>query len=51
MLARYTSWLHKALGIIDRAISTHIMSRVDFTNKQAKTGAVTIIQRFGSALN
>ncbi|MFT4746898.1 MAG: hypothetical protein ACI8XG_000975 [Congregibacter sp.] len=27
------------------------MSRAGFSNKQAKTDAVTLIQRFGSALN
>ena len=51
LLARYPSELSKVMGIIHRAISTHIVSRAGFTNKQAKTGAVTIIQRFGSALN
>jgi hypothetical protein len=30
---------------------THIVSRAGFSNKQAKTDAVTLIQRFGSALN
>ena len=39
------------MQIIHRAISTHIVSKAGFTNKQAKTGAVTLIQRFGSALN
>jgi hypothetical protein len=39
------------MAIIHRAISTHIVNKAGFTNKQAKTGAVTLIQRFGSALN
>ncbi len=39
------------MGIIHRAISTHTVNRAGFSNKQAKTGVVTIIQRFGSALN
>ena len=34
-----------------RAISTYIIQRAGFANKHAKTGAVTLIQRFGSALN
>ncbi|WP_435787369.1 transposase [Alteromonas sp.] len=51
LLARYPSELGKVLGIIHRAISTHIVNRAGFSNKQAKTGAVTLIQRFGSALN
>lgn len=51
LLARYPSELSKVMVIIYRAISTHIVSRGGFSNKHAKTGAVTIIQRFGSALN
>jgi len=39
------------MQIIHRAISTHIVNKAGCTNKQAKTGAVTLIQRFGSALN
>lgn len=39
------------MQIIHRAISTHIVNRAGFSNKQAKTGAVTLIQRFGNALN
>jgi hypothetical protein len=37
--------------MIHRSISTHIVNRAGFSNKQAKTGAVTLIQRFGSAFN
>jgi hypothetical protein len=51
LLARYTSELSKVMQIIHRAISTNIVNKAGFTNKQAKTGAVTLIQRFGSALN
>ncbi|MFT4942271.1 MAG: hypothetical protein ACI88A_005347 [Paraglaciecola sp.] len=39
------------MRIIHRAISTLIVSKAGFSNKQAKTGAVSLIQRFGSALN
>jgi hypothetical protein len=39
------------MAIIHRAISTHVVSSAGFSNKQAKAGAVTFIQRFGSALN
>jgi hypothetical protein len=51
LLAKYPSELSKVMQIIHRAISTHIANKAGFTNKQAKTGAVTLIQRFGSALN
>ena len=51
LLARYPTELSKVMSIIHRAISTHIVGCAGFSNKQAKTGAVTLIQRFGSALN
>jgi hypothetical protein len=51
LLARYPSELSKVMQIIHRAISTHIVNKAGFTTKQANTGAVTLIQRFGSALN
>lgn len=43
--------LEKALGIVIRAISSYLIKKAGFTQKTAKTGAVTLIQRFGSALN
>ena len=51
LLARYPRELSKVMQIIHRAISTHIVNKAGFTYKRAKTGAVTLIQRFGSALN
>ena len=41
----------KALLIVTRAISSYLIKKTGFTYKTAKTGAVTLIQRFGSALN
>ena len=43
--------LGKALEVVTRAISTYLVKKAVFTHKTAKTGAVTLIQRFGSALN
>jgi len=40
-----------ALGIIYRAIATHLIHKAGFAKPMAQTGAVTLIQRFGSALN
>ena len=40
-----------ALGIVYRAISTHLVHKAGFAKPMAQTGAVTLIQRFGSALN
>lgn len=41
----------KVLGIVYRAISTHLAHKAGFTQPMAQTGAVTLIQRFGGALN
>ena len=40
-----------ALGIVNRVISTHLAHKAGFTKTMAQTGTVTLIQRFGSALN
>jgi hypothetical protein len=40
--------IHLAIAI---AIATDIIHRAGYLEKQAKTGAVTYIQRFGSVLN
>ena len=39
------------LGIVYRCIATQLIKQVGFSYKHARTGAVTLIQRFGSALN
>ena len=41
----------KVLGIVYRAISTHLTHKAGLNRKEGATGAVTLIQRFGSALN
>ena len=41
----------KALAIVYRTIATHLTHKAVFTKLTANTGAVTLIQRFGSALN
>src|SRR3990167_4497084 len=43
--------LSKALEVVARAIGTYLVKKTGFTHATAKTGAVTFIQRFGSALN
>jgi hypothetical protein len=40
-----------ALAIVYRTIATHLGHKSGFANPLAQTGAVTLIQRFGSALN
>ena len=39
------------LQIIHRALSTFVIKHAGLTRNQAQTGAVTLIQRFGSAAN
>ena len=41
----------KVLGIVYRTIATHLTRKAGYTKMTAHTGAVTLIQRFGSALN
>ena len=41
----------RVLGIVYRAISTHLAHKAGFAKPLVQTGAVTLIQRFGSALN
>ena len=43
--------LSKALEVVTRAIGTYLVKKAGFTHATAKTGSVTLIQRFGSALN
>ena len=41
----------KVLGIVYRVIATHLIKKTGQAHKTARTGAVTLIQRFGGALN
>jgi hypothetical protein len=50
----FTSYPHimgKVLSIVYRTLATHITKKAGYNKKMAQTGAVTLIQRFGSALN
>jgi len=40
-----------ALGVVYRPIARHLIRKAGFSSRTASTGAVTLIQRFGSALN
>jgi len=51
LFAAYPELMGKVLGIVTRTISTHLARQAGFTRRKAPTGAVTLIQRFGSALN
>ena len=41
----------QVLGIVYRVIAMHLIRKSGFTHKTAHTGAVTLIQPFGSAQN
>jgi hypothetical protein len=41
----------KVLGVVYRTIATHLAHKCGFVKPMTQTGAVTLIQRFGSALN
>ena len=51
LFAAYPQLMGRVLGIVTRAISTHLAHQAGLTRREAPTGAVTLIQRFGSALN
>jgi hypothetical protein len=51
LFAAHPQAMGKVLGIIYRAISTHLIHKAGYSLKEGATGAVTLIQRFGSALN
>ena len=41
----------RVLGIVYRVVATHLVRKAGYIHNTARTGAVTLIQRFGSALN
>ena len=51
LFAAHPQAMGKVLGIIYRAISTHLIHKAGYRLQDGATGAVTLIQRFGSALN
>jgi hypothetical protein len=51
LLARDPTMLTQVLGIVYRAIAGHILEQARLTGATGRTDAVTLIQRFGSALN
>ncbi len=51
LFANYPQIMGNVLGIVYRTLATHITHKAGFNKKTSQTGAVTLIQRFGSALN
>lgn len=51
LFASYPHIMGKVLSIVYRTLTTHITKKAGYNKQTAQTGAVTLIQRFGSALN
>ncbi|SIR68912.1 transposase [Fluoribacter gormanii] len=51
LLANNPEMITDVLKVIHRAIGSYVIKKAGLTIKTGKTGAVTLIQRFGSALN
>jgi ribosomal protein S27E len=51
LLAANPAALTQVLGVVYRTIARYLISQAGLTRTRAATGAVTLIQRFGSALN
>ena len=51
LFASQPAIMGQVLGIVYRVIATHLIKKAGFSCQTAHTGAVTLIQRFGSALN
>ncbi len=51
LLATNPAVLSQVLGVVYRTISSHLLAKAGLTRATGNTGAVTLIQRFGSALN
>jgi hypothetical protein len=50
LFASYPHIMGKVLGIVYRTLATHITRKAGYNKEMAQTGAVTLIQRLGSAL-
>ena len=51
LFASQPAVMGKVLGIVYRAIATHLIHQAGYTKATAQAGAVTLIQCFGGALN
>ena len=51
LFATHPAVMGQVLGIVSRAIASHLIKAAGYHHATAQTGAVTLIQRFGSALN
>ncbi len=45
LFASYPEIMGRVLGIVNRALSTHLIHKAEFTRTDAQTGAVTLMSR------
>jgi len=50
LFATHPTVMVRVLGIVYRTLATHQIRKAGHTHRSARAGAVTLIQRFGSAL-
>jgi len=50
LFASYPHIMEKVLGIVYRTLAAHITKKAGYNKQTAQTEAVTLFQRFGSAL-
>ena len=51
LFANEPAIMGEVLGIVHRCLAAHLIGKAGLSRKHAQTGAVTLIQRFGGALN
>ncbi|RXY50338.1 IS91 family transposase, partial [Klebsiella pneumoniae] len=51
LVDRHPQLMRQVLNIVYRTLSTHLINKAGYTKASAQTGSVTLIQRFGSALD
>ena len=51
LFATHPAVMGQVLGIVYRAIASHLIKAAGYHHETAQTGAVTLVQRFGSAFN
>ena len=51
LFASYPKIMEHVLGVVYRAISGALLKKAGLSRKEGMTGAITLIQRFGGAVN
>ena len=51
LFAHDPATMSAVLGVVHRCLAAHLAAKAGLSRRDARTGAVTLIQRFGGALN